>query len=606
MSRLSERSIAVPMSVRLAVGLLQGVVLSLLYRAGQVQAWPATDGMVFAPLLVIGWCLPVVILAGISNMRGRTLAIWSGCAAALLVGLAVHDVLRDPDRLSSGTWNFWSLWVSAEDKPAIGLWPTMPLLPAVVVVLFVLHTFVVAGSADRKPIASYPTLFDTAWKHALQLGLSLAFVGIFWLVLVLGVGLFKLIGLGFLGDLVQHRWFAMPATSLAFACAVHVTDVRTGIVRGVRTLIHVLLSWLLPLMTLFMVGFLASLPFTGLEPLWSTRFATSLLVTAALATILLVNAAYQDGQLEDGVPWLLRRTASLACIVLVPLVVLAVYALALRVQQHGWTSDRIFAAAVMIAVGSCAIGYAWSVFRPGAWLKGIEVSNVVVALLAVGLVLALYSPLADPARISVADQVARLEAGKVAAREFDYAYLRFGSGRYGLAALEHLKDAQVGPDAGDIRQKAAAMLALQNRGARGANPAKAQDIVQLLGVYPAGRSLPEDFLRQDWATAQRWMLPECVSNGVTPCDAIILDLGGSGVEDILLIERKVAPGRGVLFRRDRDGGWRIAGLVYEGMCSTVLEALRAGTYKTAPPDFQDIVVDGHRVHVTPNAPSPCP
>ena len=357
------------MSVRIATGLLQGLVLYLLYRAGEAQAWPATDGLVFAPLVVVAWCLPVVILAGVSNMRARTLAIWCACAAALLAGLTIHDVLRDPDRLS-GTWNFWSLWVSMEDRPPRGIWPTMPLLPAIVLVLFSLQTFVVAGDAERKPIASYPTLFDTAWKHAVQLGLSLAFVGLFWLLLGLGAALFHLIGLDFLKYLMVRRWFALPATLLAFACAVHVTDVRAGIVRGVRTLIHVLLSWLLPLMALFMTGFLASLPFTGPEPLWSTRFATSLLVTVALASILLVNAAYQDGRIEDGVPWLLRRAASLVCLLLVPLVGLAAYALALRVQQHGWTSDRIVAAAVVTVVGSAALGYGWAALRPGAWLRG--------------------------------------------------------------------------------------------------------------------------------------------------------------------------------------------------------------------------------------------
>ena len=76
------------------------------------------------------------------------------------------------------------------------------------------------------------------------------------------------------------------------------------------------------------------------------------------------------------------------------------------------------------------------------------------------------------------------------------------------------------------------MLALPNRGSRAATPSTAQAVAQLISVYPAGRTLPDDFLRQDWGTAQRWMLPECLTNGVTPCDAIILDLGGRGDDDI--------------------------------------------------------------------------
>lgn len=596
------------MSIRIATGLVQGLALYLLYSAADSRVWPATVGLIFAPLLVIAWCLPIVILASVSNMRARTLAVWSGGATLLLAGLTVHDVLRDPDRLS-GAWTFWSLWVSAEDQPGRGIWPTMQLLPAIVLVLFALQTFVVAGDADRKPIASYPRLFDAVWKHAVQLALSLTFVGLFWLLLALGAALFHLIGLDFLKDLIQRRWFAMPATSLAFACAVHVTDVRAGIVRGVRTLIHVLLSWLLPLMALFTAGFLASLPFTGLDLLWNTRFATSLLVAAAFVSVLLVNAAYQDGELEQPAPWLLRQTASLACLALVPLVALAAYALSLRVQQHGWTSDRIVAAAVVVVAASFALGYAWSVFRRGAWLKGIEVTNVVTALVALGVVLALYTPLADPARISVTDQVARLAAGKIAAGEFDYAYLRFGGGRYGQAALERLRDLQAGPDAAAIRQRAEVALAQKNRWDRSANAPTAQSIAQHIGVYPAGRALPESFVQQDWSvnSPQRWMLPQCLFDGTTQCDAFLVDLEGNGAENILLIDDNAGPTRGAAFRQGKDGKWQVAGVMSGGLwCPSARDALRAGKFKVVQPALQDIDIDGFRLRLAENIPTQCP
>jgi len=266
--------IATPAAARIVTGLIQGLVLYFLYQSVESGIWPATDGIVFAALLVLAWCLPIVVLMGLGNMRASTLAIWTLGAALLLVGLAVHDVLRDPERLS-GMWSLWTVGSPMDSKPNLRLFPSSRLVPAILLLLFVLQTLIVGGDTDRRLVGRYPGLFEAAWKHAVQLALSLVFVGLFWLVLALGAGMFKLIDLDFFTRLIQHRWFAMPATSLAFACAVHVTDVRAGIVRGVRTLIHVLLSWLLPLIALFAVGFLASLPFTGLAPLWSTRFATT-------------------------------------------------------------------------------------------------------------------------------------------------------------------------------------------------------------------------------------------------------------------------------------------------------------------------------------------
>ena len=36
--------------IRLAIGLVQGVALLMLYKASEQKTWPATDGFVFAPL----------------------------------------------------------------------------------------------------------------------------------------------------------------------------------------------------------------------------------------------------------------------------------------------------------------------------------------------------------------------------------------------------------------------------------------------------------------------------------------------------------------------------------------------------------------------------
>src|SRR5208282_3310378 len=138
------------------------------------------------------------------------------------------------------------------------------------------------------------------------------FVGVFWGVLYLGAALFNLIGIDAIEKLIEHRWFAIPATALAFSAAVHLTDVRAGLVRGTRTLVLVLLSWLLPLMAIIAAGFLASLLFTGLEPLWKTRFAAGYLLTAAGILVILINTAFQDGDAARRPTAILRYAGSLA------------------------------------------------------------------------------------------------------------------------------------------------------------------------------------------------------------------------------------------------------------------------------------------------------
>ena len=118
---------------------------------------------------------------------------------------------------------------------------------------------IVAADSDGRLIADYPIYFDVAWEQGVQLVLTAIFVGVFWALMWLGAGLFELLKLDFLARLFRHYWFWIPATTLAIALAIHVTDARVALVRGTRLLALSLLALLLPLMTVLIVGFLAAL-----------------------------------------------------------------------------------------------------------------------------------------------------------------------------------------------------------------------------------------------------------------------------------------------------------------------------------------------------------
>jgi hypothetical protein len=111
--------------------------------------------------------------------------------------------------------------------------------------------------------------------------------------------------------------------------------------------------------------------------------------------------------------------------------VLAAYALWLRIGQYGLTPDRVFAAAYLVVAAGFTVGYAVAALRPGAWMKTLEPTNLIMAAVSVLLLIALFTPIADPARLSVGSQVKRLETGKVAPDKFDFQFLRFEGGRYG-------------------------------------------------------------------------------------------------------------------------------------------------------------------------------
>lgn len=558
---------------RLAIGLAQGIVLFLLQKVDEAKTWPATQPMLYAPLLVCALMVPLIPLAALSAIRRNALIAWSTVAAALAAIMAVHAAWAgaQPDRLGAGPLS-------------------PPVFIAVAALLFIAHHLVQPAEAAGKPVAPYADYFDLVGTNVVRLFLSLAFTGAFWLLLFLAAALFKLIGIEAIQKLIGETAFAFPATGLMFAAAVHMavqlTEARAGLVRGVRTVGLVLLAWLLPLMVVIAGGFLASLPFTGLAPLWSTKAAASLLLSAAAALIILINAAYQDG--IDAPHMILRWTARAASLLLIPIVILAAYALWLRIHQYGLTPDRVLATTYLIVAAGFTIGYTLAALKPGAWMKPLEPTNLIMAAVSALLLIALFTPIADPARLSVESQVKRLEAGKVSAEKFDFQFLRFESQRYGRAALERLKTSR---DA-EIARRARETIPLKGR--TGTAAKRGPDFANMK-VFPAGKTLPAGFRTQDWSADGGDAV--CLLEGMR-CSALVVDVEGDGTDEVLL-----ANGGSFDVFKITNGRWRRVALASSACPGVDLDtALQAGTVRMdAPIPRRDIMAGDQRLVLSPTS-----
>ncbi|WP_042002367.1 DUF4153 domain-containing protein [Streptomyces sp. AcH 505] len=574
---------------RAAVGLLQGLALYLLFDASQAKGWAATHGPLFATLCTIAIFAPLIITTGLTHLRPRLLAGWTIIVALICAGLAYYDIIRDPILPPSGLRNL----------------PSPQLWFALSTGLFVMQSLLISGASDHRLIARYATHFDVSWKYGVQILLAILFAGIFWLILWLGAELFKLIKLDFLAKLIEKSWFWIPATALVLNCAIHVTDVRVGIIRGVRTLGCNLLSWLLPLMTLIVVGFIAALLATGLEPLWGTRHASSILLIAIASLIFLINATYQDGsRAEDDtlerarpVSRILRIAVAISSITLVPLVLLAAYSIMLRVRQYGWTPDRIFATACTGIAACYAVGYVAALLRGRFLSQRLDVTNVASAFAALIVLFVLFTPVADPARISVADQVRLLNTGKIAPGKFDYSFLRFASGRYGTDALRKLAEQN---SSTIVAEKASEVLKWHTRSDAWYAPATVRDRTGNITVaQPPGGSLPPEFLNTDWSASKRkFLLPVCMT-GHTKCEAVLVDIDGDGIAEIVVLPSP--SGTVAVFAIDAQKSWSYAGNLVNANCPGARDALLAGHFELADSQIsKELNANGQRLHLNPD------
>lgn len=565
--------------IRLATGLAQGLLLYGLYKIDKLELWPSKQRELFMALTLVTMFVPFVVLAGVSALRWRTLVGWKLVSTILVGGLAGYGVWADPAR--SGSDGLMS--------------PEPSVFFAVAALIFIGHHLVQPADMERRRIARFPTYFDVTWKHGVQAVLSLGFTGAFWLLLFLAAALFKLIGVDTIEKLIRHEWFSFPATAVMFAAAVQLTDVRANLVRGVRTVALTLLAWLLPLMALIAAAFLLTLPFTGLEPLWRTKSATAILLVADAFLILLTNAAYQDGTEKTAV--VLKWAARLAGVLLVPITVLAAYGLSLRIGQYGLSPDRIIAGACVLVAAGYAVGYAIAAVRPGAWMRTLEPTNIAMAFGVIAVLLALFTPIADPRRLSVNDQVTRLEGGKVKADAFDYDALAFQDGRYGRTALEALKTHR-NPV---IAANAKAVLFIKHD----VTPLKPtpelmpfdrnKKILAKIEMLPAGTILPTDFARQ-FSAPGAIPLGSCSGSDDSWCIATLREIDDVAGAELLLSEGRSI----VVYRKAVTGKWEEYAVTELSECPkfNIRDVFAGGRLKALPPSLPDLEIAGERYHLT--------
>lgn len=586
--------------VRLAIGFLTGLGVWLMGEAAKVPvltdaqvakhitaaSWAQTHPFIFAALFPLVLFLPLILIAEMGRMRPRMLAVYVGLAGAVLGAMAIYSVWRAPDLAAVG-----GLLKIRESFP--NPWPALPFLLAGSVCLFIVNQLLEHRVRGHSLFSDYADYFEVSWMRGAQLTLAMGFAVLVTLVLNLGGALFGLIRIGWFLELVQKSWFAIPAFGLAFAAAVHITDVRPALLRGARNLGLTLLSWITPLMTLIAGGFLVALLFTGLAPLWATKHSATLLLNADVLMLLALNAAYKDGAPQSEPPLVVRLAGRGLAVVMLAFAVIAAYAIYLRVNQYGWTQQRVHASALNVILLVYAMGYVWAAVRSARWMQEIERVNVAASLGVLAIAFALFTPIADPDRVAVDSQVARLARHAVKPEQFDFQMLRFQSGRFGAEALNRLTRSDR-PDVRDRALRAASLTERRFADADEAAPNVTDPPLSHAVIFPKGATLPKDFLANSKDDAGR----DCLTNGAH-CEIYVLTRPNA-TDPVIIVNSTPEAKSGVfgavdIWTKEDGADWKRQQGTELTICPAALAALRAGQYAIEPSKVQDLVVAGLRV-----------
>jgi hypothetical protein len=493
-----------------------GLLIWALAEAAEREMLGAEPVLVLLALVTTGFAALLAMAGPIGLQKALPRALGLGFAVAALIWLAGQRHAKLEDVLSS----------------------PLPVL-ALLVVAALPVPFLIAQA--RGNWRDYGALFLEAWSIVVRYAAAWAFVGLVWLVIFLSDQVLQIVGITVISDLLEHWIVGAVITGAALGLGMAVVYELVELLSPY--LVLRLFRILLPVVLAVMVIFLIALPFRGLDGLFSGLSPALLLLAMVAAGVSLVSVTVDQSDADASTSPVLRRAAQGMALILPLLAALGAWAIWLRVDQHGWTPERLFV--VIVAGLGLVYGlvYAISVLRGAGWMERIRRGNVTMALLVIVLAGLWLTPILNAERISAASQLARFESGQTDVADLDLSALEdWGlAGERGLAALaeiakapgqEALADRLAGKDdfaapADDAATRAATTAAL----------------VAIMPVQPATATGTRDtllgaadvYLLADWQNVCNQPLPD----GAPGCLMVVADLLPTlpGEEAMLLLQR---------------------------------------------------------------------
>lgn len=585
---MNDSDVHIPRNAMILISLVQGLFLLLLWRAINDEFWPYATPMVNFPLWTIALTFPTFLLFALQAHGVKQLV---AKVAGIVGTFAILAVYVGWQASPHGTFMVESLIGTSVATLVLASFCALLLLQA--------SARGTLGEAQGRPwlralsalTEDYPALFAAAWRNVL-VGLLSAFVaGGVALLLTLWGALFRVVGIDFFAELFAKDWFLFPVLSVAFGLGVYIFRSLDSVLGGIVALVEGLMRLLLPLGLAVVVVFLATLPFTGLAPLWETGNGTALLLWLNTLALVFVNGVYQTGATTT-YPRLVH-VALTPGVALLPIIsLLGMYGLYLRVAQYGWSVERCWAALVATVLVLVSLGYSGGVlWRRLEWPRTLKQTNAAFLLGLLALMLLLNTPVLDFRRIATESQFGRLAAGELTADEVDFEYVAEHLARPGHLATQALASSVEADDP----QLAARMRAFWSRG-----DAEGEGFWAAVTVRPEGVAVPTDLAPMIEQSARE------LSIGAHHAVLARVQLSEGVHQEYLLLDANARPPRhfyGVCFYREADG-WRRADIInpraFDGSGPVQSEPLRVAPLTVVEPPprrFKMLDVGGLRLAV---------
>lgn len=414
-------TITFPKPLIFTLALLQGIVLTALYRSVEMHVWPATELPWLYALLTFSFCFPLLVLFCINQSNTKhTLKIMLIFALVLSAIGAYVGLQHEPAE-----------FINNHTSTAI-------FYLCMLIALFKGLMYVQQYLTNQA--VTYYSLFKLSWRNFIVFAESWLFVGIFWGILHLGASLFAILNITLFKDLLDQDWFVIPTLTFALSFAVILFRHIIHTADTIAAILQTLIKFLLPVLAIISIGFMATLPFTGLSTLWQTGSGSLILLWLQALTLFFVNAVYQDEGNERPYRLFIHRLVFISIALLPVYSTISAYGLWLRIEQYGLTVERCSALLIWAILACFAFGYLFGIVKyRDAWLSVRCHVNVLMGKVVLVTALLINTPVLNFQSLSVNSQLARLDDSQITLDEFDFQYVEHSLGRQGYLAMQSLK-----------------------------------------------------------------------------------------------------------------------------------------------------------------------
>ncbi|WP_412973281.1 DUF4153 domain-containing protein [Glaciecola sp. MF2-115] len=410
-AQLAKRYIAL-------IALIQGLLLAFVYTRVEAQLWPATSLSTLYAIIVFVLSYPALFILISSKHDYKKVALYLLLFCIVLASLAAYvGSLIIANRVGNLLFIFTLCGIVASFKAALYI-----------------------KSFANKTEMTYARLFTQSWRNFVLGAETALFCGIFFAILFLGAKLFSVLGIQLFEELLENQWFWVPALTLSASLAINVFRNIIHTVDTAATILQTLMKFLLPLLVIVSLGFISTLPFTGLEKLWETGSGTGLVLCLQALSLFFVNAVYHEGSDKRPYNVYLHRAIIIGVAVLPIYSIIAAHGLWLRIDQYGFTVERCWALVIWFVFAMFSLSYFIGIIKlRDNWLLAQSKINVAMGLFVLIFSLIVQSPILNFHSISASSQLARIDDGKVSLEDFDFDYFVYQLHKPGKQALEEFK-----------------------------------------------------------------------------------------------------------------------------------------------------------------------